>query len=76
MTQAAVMDGGPVTGAPATTKDKSGFWQAGHKPTLDEALARLELLRTNGDSDQAFGWKYLKDAHLWRTHGCTQVAAE
>ena len=49
---------------------------AGHKPTLDEALARLELLRTSGDSDQAFGWKYLKDAVLWRGHGCTQVAAE
>ena len=49
---------------------------AGHKPTLDEALARLEMLRTSGDSDQAFGWKYLKDAVLWRGHGCTQVAAE
>ena len=49
---------------------------AGHKPTLDEALARLEHLRSTGDSDQAFGWSYLKNAQLWKTHGCAQVAAE
>lgn len=49
---------------------------AGHRPTLDEALARLDHLRANGDSDHAFGWKYLKEARLWKTHGCTPVAAE
>ncbi|MFN3846125.1 MAG: DUF3291 domain-containing protein [Paracoccaceae bacterium] len=49
---------------------------AGHRPTLDEALARLEHLRTNGDSDHAFGWTYLKEATLWKSHGCAQVAAE
>ena len=48
---------------------------AGHHPTLDEALARLEHLKENGDSDFAFGWKYLKDANLWETKACA-VAAE
>lgn len=48
----------------------------GHKPTLDEALAKLAHKDANGDSDQAFGWSYLKDAQAWKTHGCGQVAAE
>ncbi len=49
---------------------------AGHRPDLNEALARLEYLQENGDSDHAFGWTYLKDAQMWRTHGCNTVAAE
>ena len=48
----------------------------GHKPTLEEALAKLFQKQENGDSDCAFGWSYLKDAQAWKTHGCTQVAAE
>ncbi len=32
----------------------------GHKPTLAEALDRLEHLRAYGDSDSAFGWDYLR----------------
>ena len=48
----------------------------GHEPTLDEALARLDALQANGDSDHAFGWTYLNDAQLWKSHGCAQVAAE
>ncbi|MBL4927252.1 DUF3291 domain-containing protein [Fuscibacter oryzae] len=47
-----------------------------HRPTLDEALERLADLQANGDSDRAFGWSYLKEARLWKDHGCTQVAAE
>lgn len=34
---------------------------AGHRPTLDEGLARLDLMRRNGDSDDAFGWAYLAE---------------
>jgi Domain of unknown function (DUF3291) len=49
---------------------------AGHRPPLDEALAKLALREANGDSDDAFGWAYLKDARLWQSHACTQVAAE
>ncbi len=47
----------------------------GHQPTIEEALERLEMLEQNGDSEAAFGWKYLKNANMWKTHGC-QVAAE
>lgn len=49
---------------------------AGHKPTLEEALERLALLQANGDTDQAFGWSYLKEAVAWKTHACAQIAAE
>ncbi len=48
----------------------------GHQPSLDEAMARLDHLKTHGDSDHAFGWPHLKEAHHWRAHGCGPVAAE
>ncbi len=48
----------------------------GHRPTLDEALARLEHLKSHGDSDHAFGWSWLKDAEKWKEHRCAPVAAE
>ena len=48
----------------------------GHRPTLDEALARLAHLRAHGDSDHAFGWAYAKEARLWRERACNAVAAE
>jgi len=49
---------------------------AGHRPTLEEALARLAHLETHGDSDHAFGWSWLRDARLWKTRGCAPIAAE
>lgn len=49
---------------------------AGHRPTLDEALARLAHLQAQGDSDHAFGWAYLTEATLWKAHGCAGMAAE
>jgi hypothetical protein len=49
---------------------------AGHRPTLDEALEHLAHLQAQGDSNHAFGWTYLKEAQLWKTHRCTQLAAE
>ncbi len=48
----------------------------GHRPSLEEALAKLDHLRAHGDSDEAFGWAYLENATLWRTKRCTQSAAE
>ena len=42
----------------------------GHEPSLEEALEKLEYLRTHGDSDEAFGWKWLKEAKMHETHGC------
>ncbi|MCK0120864.1 DUF3291 domain-containing protein [Loktanella sp. F6476L] len=32
---------------------------AGHTPTIDEALARLDHLKQHGDSDHAFGWSHM-----------------
>ncbi len=49
---------------------------AGHRPTLDEALGRLDHLRQHGDTDHAFGWSHLKDATAWKTHQCAPIAAE
>ncbi|HMO09348.1 MAG TPA: DUF3291 domain-containing protein [Paracoccaceae bacterium] len=49
---------------------------AGHRPTLEEGLARLDHLKAHGDSDHAFGWTYVKDARLWRPHACAHAAAE
>jgi hypothetical protein len=49
---------------------------AGHEPTLDEALAKLDHLREHGDSGDAFGWKYLEAQGLAIKNGCAPLAAE
>ena len=49
---------------------------AGTRPTLEDGLARLNHLKSNGPSAFAFGWRDLPDADMWRTHGCSQIAAE
>lgn len=49
---------------------------AGHRPSLDEGLDRLEHLKRNGDTDHAFGWAWLTEARLWRAHTCAKRAAE
>ncbi|MDP5215634.1 DUF3291 domain-containing protein [Ruegeria sp. 2205SS24-7] len=49
---------------------------AGHEPTLDEALERLDHLNAHGASEHAFDWAYLADAKMWHSHGCAPVAAE
>lgn len=41
-----------------------------------QLLARLTQKQEYGDSDLAFGWSCLKEAQAWKTHGCTQAAAE
>lgn len=48
----------------------------GHRPSLDEAMNRLAHLRANGPGPDAFGWRELSEADMWRDHGCTTVAAE
>ena len=59
--------------------DKMHFvmWRvaAGHRPTLEEALARLDYLNENGSSDHAFGWDHVRDANLWRSARCSGTAA-
>lgn len=47
----------------------------GHRPTLEEGLARLDRLKVEGDSDAAFGWGHLKEATLWRSRNCGGNAA-
>jgi hypothetical protein len=47
----------------------------GHRPTLDEALGRLEHLKAHGASDAAFDWAWLREAKLWRERRCAPVAA-
>ncbi len=48
---------------------------AGHHPTLEEALARLDHLNQHGNSDHAFGWSWLPQAKLWRARNCNAAAA-
>lgn len=48
---------------------------AGHRPSLEEALARLEHLNTHGPSDHAFGWAEAKGASLFKTKSCRGHAA-
>ena len=52
------------------------FVPAGTKPTMDDAVARLEHLNTHGNSDTAFGWDHLPEAVRWRDARCTPMAAE
>lgn len=49
---------------------------AGHRPTLDEALDRLERRKSLGDGADAFGWDWLREARLHKTRACSRVAAE
>ena len=46
-----------------------------HRPTLDEGLARLAMLRDQGPGEEAFGWAWLKEARLWQDHAKGQGAA-
>jgi hypothetical protein len=49
---------------------------AGHRPTLEEGLSRLDRLTREGPSPEAFGWADLPQATLWRDGRCGAVAAE
>ena len=48
------------------------FWwvQKGHRPTLDEAYARLQDFEKNGSSDRAFGWAEVMDVERMRSLRC------
>jgi hypothetical protein len=43
---------------------------AGHIPTPQEALARLEHLTRHGPSEHAFGWESLPNVKLWMNQRC------
>ena len=40
----------------------------GHAPSLDEALAKLDHREQHGDSQEAFGWEWLKEARRYQAH--------
>ena len=40
---------------------------AGHRPTLDEGVARLDHLKAHGLSEHAFGWESLPGAEIGNT---------
>ena len=42
----------------------------GHRPTIDEAMARLTHLQTHGPTAEAFGWESLPNIKLWMTQRC------
>jgi hypothetical protein len=42
---------------------------AGHRPSVEEAVARLEHLKRHGPSDHAFDWQKAS-AQLWKTARC------
>ncbi|NQY95862.1 MAG: DUF3291 domain-containing protein [Henriciella sp.] len=39
----------------------------GHRPSLAEALQKLARLRAHGESEEAFGWDWVRDARQRRT---------
>ena len=43
---------------------------SGHRPTVQEALERLQSLKDNGPNDFAFGWESLPAAQLWKAARC------
>jgi len=47
---------------------------AGHRPGLDEALARLEDYKAGGASDRGFGWADVPDADTWMARRCAEPA--
>lgn len=53
------------------------WWvEPGHRPSMEEALAKLAQRRADGDSDEAFGWSWLKDAQIGREATACDVAAQ
>jgi len=57
---------------PQMTEPHFVMWPVaeGSEPTLDEALERLEVLRRNGSSDQAFDWHHLPHLKEWMEKRC------
>ena len=47
------------------------WWvSAGRRPTVQEAIERLDHLKRHGPSDHAFGWQSMPAAQLWKTARC------
>ncbi|WP_300016757.1 DUF3291 domain-containing protein [uncultured Roseobacter sp.] len=46
----------------------------GHRPSIEEAMARFRHLEQHGETEHAFGWSHLKDAQLWKQKQCGTAA--
>jgi hypothetical protein len=46
------------------------FVPAGHRPSLEEGVERLDHLIAQGPSDYAFGWDRIPAAQMWKTARC------
>jgi hypothetical protein len=42
----------------------------GHRPSVQEAVDRLEYLKQHGPTDHAFGWAAVSSSQLWKTVRC------
>ena len=42
----------------------------GHRPTIEEAVDRLDHLKVHGSSDHAFAWEHIASAQMWKTARC------
>ncbi len=56
--------------APAAPHFVMWWVPAGHRPTTDEAMARLAQLTAHGPSETAFGWESLPNIRLWMSKRC------
>ncbi len=43
---------------------------AGYQPTLEEAMAKLAQINTDGPSDEVFGWEAMTNLKLWMEKRC------
>ena len=46
----------------------------GHRPSLHEAVLRLNHLVEHGSTDHAFGWSHLKGLEFWQERQCGDAA--
>ncbi len=56
--------------ASATPHFVMWFVPEGHRPSPEEAMARLAHLIAHGPSDHAFGWESLANIKLWMSKRC------
>ena len=49
---------------------------AGHRPSMDEGVERLEMLKERGPSEEAFGWESLSQAKFWKTQRGVKAAVK
>jgi len=71
-----MMEGSGEPGTGNTAHKIDGDPQFVSNLTVWEDVASLEKFVWGTIHKQFYEWSYLKDAQMWETHGCAQVAAE